>query len=200
MKRSIFPVLIFVSAVWGVGCAEIQRKDLNASASLEALRCRALDDLFVLQDYRAGKNSFVESPERHIGAWTGKGCRYTLLDVEGSGAIRHIWSTRREGPPYFDFEFFVDGESQPSLRGTDVDLVRAMQEYPLPVAPSNWVPLGNRDFNFYLPIPFDQSMRVDVVQREPSFGLWFCQLDYCLEDESMKGVRLFSRGEGDDLK
>jgi hypothetical protein len=32
---------------------------------LDSLRRSALDSVFVLQDFRAGKASFVESPERH---------------------------------------------------------------------------------------------------------------------------------------
>jgi hypothetical protein len=56
----------------------------------EALRSGALDDLFVLRDYRPGKNSFVESPERHIGTWTNQGFRYTLADLKGQGSLRHI--------------------------------------------------------------------------------------------------------------
>ncbi len=53
----------------------------EGAAVLTDLRSRALDDLFVLQEYRAGKNSFVESPERHTGEWTEKGFRYTPEDT-----------------------------------------------------------------------------------------------------------------------
>ena len=106
------------------------------SASLPnpaSIRSRVLDDLFVLRDYRAGKNSFVESPERHVGTWTNQGFRYTLADLKGQGSLRHIWTTRGDGPPYFDWEFYVDGETTPSIRGTDVDLVEAASRYPVPV-------------------------------------------------------------------
>ncbi len=95
----------------------------------EPFRSRALDDIFVLRDYTAGKNSFVESPERHIGTWTNTGYRYTLADLKGQGSLRHIWTTRGDGPPFFDWEFYVDGETTPSIRGTDVDLVRSRQPF-----------------------------------------------------------------------
>ena len=94
----------------------------------------------------------------------------------------------------------MDGESEPSLKGTDVDLIRAAERYPLQVAPANSVPLGNRDFNWFLPIPFSTALRVDVVQRQPSFWLWFCQIDYRLEDPSLSGARLYGRGTGEDLR
>lgn len=161
-----------------------------------ALRSGALDDLFVLRDYRPGKNSFVESPDRHIGTWTGEGFRYTLADLQGQGSLRHIWTTRGDGPSYFRWEFFVDGEKVPSVAGTDEELVAAAREFPIPVAPGNWLPVHNRAFNFYLPVPFEKSLRVDVVQQQPSFWLWFCQMDYRVNDPSMAGARLFLPGMG----
>jgi len=149
-----------------------------------------LDDLFVLRDYRAGKNSFVESPARHTGAWTNAGFRYTIADLHGQGSVRHIWTTRGEGAPYFDWEFFVDGETTPSIRATDEELVEAARAVTEPVAPANFIPADKRAFNFYLPVPFDKSLRIDVVQRQPTFWLWFCQIDYRLNDSSLAGARL----------
>jgi hypothetical protein len=169
------------------------------SAALDPLRRVTLEDAFVLQGYRAGKASFVESPERHAGVWTETGFRYPLLALEGQGSLRHIWTTRGDGEPYFDWEFFVDGEATPSVRFTDEAMVRAAAAFPVPVAPANALPVHNRAFNFFLPVPFERSLRVEVVQRQPSFWLWFCQLDYRLEDDSLRGVRLFSEGEGENL-
>ncbi len=167
---------------------------------LQALRHAALDDIFVLREFRPGKASFVESPERHAGTWTGEGFRYTLLDLQGQGSLRHIWTTRGEGEPYFDWECYVDGELEPSVRFTDESMVEAAAAYPVLVASANHLPVHNRAFNFYLPVPFERRLRLDVVQRQPSFWLWFSQLDYRLEDDSMRGSRLVSVGEGRDLK
>ncbi len=204
LQRSRFTIRItFIPGIFCLlffsNCATLNHTEHDAIKNIQSLRSSALDDIFVLQDYRAGKNSFVESPERHKDCWTDKEYRYTLLDLKGSGSIRHIWSTRRDGDPYFDMEFYVDGEDVPSIRGTDINLERAMAQYALPVAPANSVPLGNRDFNFYLPIPFQKSIRVDAVQRHDSFGLWFCQMDYRLNDDSLNGARLFSEGQGENL-
>jgi hypothetical protein len=69
-----------------------------------------------MRHFRAGNNSFVESPERHVGAWTGAGYRYTRLDVEGQGSLRHLCTTRGDSDPHFDWEFDVDGETEPSAR------------------------------------------------------------------------------------
>ncbi|MCL4178741.1 MAG: DUF2961 domain-containing protein [Verrucomicrobia bacterium] len=188
-----------VVLVLGLACAGRVGAGKLEAADLGRLRMAALDDLFVLREYRAGKNSFVESPERHQGVWTGAGYRYTLLDLEGQGSLRHIWTTRGDGDPYFDWEFYVDGESAPSIRATDVQLIAGAEAFPVPVAPANYLPVHNRAFNFYLPVPFDRSLRVEVVQRQPTFWLWFCQMDYRLEDNALAGARLFGHPAGDGV-
>lgn len=182
-------------------CSRLLAADTAEPApDLETLRRTSLENIFVLQDYRAGKASFVESPERHAGTWTGTGFRYTLLDLEGEGSLRHIWTTRGDGAPYFQWEFYVDGETAPSIRFTDESMVAASARFPVPVAPANHLPVHNRAFNFFLPVPFSKSLRLDVVQQQPSFWLWFAQLDYRLQDPSLRGVRLFGTGEGDSLR
>jgi len=77
------------------------------TGDLETLRAWAMQDVFVLKGYRPGKNSFVESPKRHVGAWTGVGFRRTLLEVKGQGSIRHLWTTRGEGAPHFNWTGFL---------------------------------------------------------------------------------------------
>ncbi|MBK9140305.1 MAG: DUF2961 domain-containing protein [Verrucomicrobia bacterium] len=189
---------LLASLTLALPLAGLLAADLS-DAELARLRSRALDDIFVLRDYRPGKNSFVESPERHIGAWTGVGNRFTLLDVKGEGSIRHIWTTRGDGEPYFDWEFYVDGETTPSVRFTDEAMAAAAAQFPVPVAPGNALPVHNRAYNFFLPVPFEKSLRLDVVQRQPSFWLWFCQIDYRLEDRSLRGARLLTSGTGQGL-
>ena len=195
MKTSI--QFLISSALASLVCVPTSAQTQASTDDLEVLRAWAMQDVFVLKDYRPGKNSFVENPQRHVGAWTGAGFRRTLLEGKGQGSIRHLWTTRGEGAPYFDWEFYVDGESTPSIRGTDVELVEAAARFQPPfagfIAPP--VPVSKRDYNLFLPIPFDRSIRVEVVQREPSFWLWFCQLDYRLEDASLadrKSTRLNS--------
>ncbi len=187
--------VLCVALLAGLACAA------QAGDDLAALRERVMEDVFVLRAYRPGKNSFVESPQRHAGAWNAVGFRHTLLDLQGQGSLRHIWTTRGAGAPYFDWEFYVDGEATPSLRGTDEELVRAAQALTQPLAgvAAPTVPLARRDFNLFVPIPFERALRVDVVQRVPSFWLWFCQLDYRLQDASLAGARLLGQREGTNL-
>jgi hypothetical protein len=190
---------ILVAAVTCLFCPHSLTPATASDSDLAGLRIGALEDIFVLREYRSGKNSFVESPERHQGVWTGQDYRYTLLQVEGQGSLRHIWTTRGDGDPYFDWEFYVDGESAPSIRATDVELIEGAKEFPVPLAPTNFLPVHNRAFNFYLPVPFDRSLRVDVVQKQPTFWLWFCQMDYRLEDSALAGARLFSHATPDGI-
>jgi hypothetical protein len=159
---------------------------------------RAVEDAHLLRWYRAGKNSFVESTDRHAGAWTGMGYRFTLLELKGPGSLRHIWSTWLPDGPYFEWQFFVDGEAEPSIRGTLPQIVEAaakLQACPAPACSVAMDP-AKRDFNLYAPVPFDRSLRVDVVQQTGRVGLFFCQLDYRTEDESLRGVRLRQGAEG----
>lgn len=179
-------LLVAIAPGWAMATEEA------VAYSYDELHREALEDIFVLQDFEARKNSFVMSPTRHVGRWDHEGFRYTLLDVEGTGSIRHIWTTRGGGEPHFDWEFYIDGEASPSIVMTDEEWTVAAEELQVPVAPANTVPLGNRDFNFFLPIPFDESCRIELVQRVPEFWLWFCQIDYRLEDDSMRGARLVS--------
>ena len=158
----------------------------------------AVQDIHVLRAYRAGKNSFVESTDRHAGFWNRKGFRATLLDVKGTGSLRHIWSTWRKEGPYFEWQFFVDGESEPSIRGSLDQLVAAAEQIAASPNPASSVPLApdKRDYNFYLPVPFEKSLRIDVVQQTDTVGLFFAQLDYRTEDDSLRGARLRARNDG----
>ncbi|HOK45901.1 MAG TPA: DUF2961 domain-containing protein [Bryobacteraceae bacterium] len=152
-------------------------------------------DVHVLRNYRAGKNSYVESTKRHAGWWTGRGFRATLLDIKGTGSVRHIWSTWMKDGPYFEWQFFVDGETEPSIRGRFDELVAAADHVKSSPAIASPVPRdpAKRDHNLYLPIPFEKSIRIDVVQLTDSVDIFFTQIDYRTEDDSLKGVRLRSR-------
>jgi len=138
-RRSFSPVLLGALPLGGVVTLPAANPPDPAT-----LRSFALDDLFVLRDYQPGKDSFVESPERHIGTWTNQGFRYTLAVLKGQGSLRHVWTTSGDGPPYFEWEFYVAGEAAPSVRGTDEELVEAAGRFKVPVAPGNSLPVHNR--------------------------------------------------------
>jgi len=160
-----------------------------------------LVDLHKLNDFKAMKNSYVLGLEsfcmlpRKIPA----GGRYTLLDVKGQGSLRHIWETRGPDTAEFEFEMFVDGEQTPSIKGSFPDLIAAAQraKQPYVLNPGGTIP--KLSHNFYLPVPFEKSLKIDIANLKADNGLVFLQLDYRLEDDSMKGVRLVQKGEASKI-
>ncbi len=152
-----------------------------AAADPDLLRSVHLRDLHVLRDYRPGKNSFVEGPDRRPGCYTAPGQRLTLLDVAGRGCLTHLWSTWREGQGNHRLRFFVDGGSAPSIEGTPDELIAAAQRMAAPPVP---VPafVGERGArNLFLPVPFESGLRIEMETIEPTW-LIFWQIDYRLGD------------------
>ena len=164
-----------------------------------------LATLHVLRDYDTHKNSFVFGQETQCGLplRVKPGERKTLLDVKGTGSLRHLWTTHArhrgsKGPAYL-LEFYVDGETKPSIRGDIDSLVAAAArcEQPFVTLPGGVAP--NRSYNIYLPIPFEKSLRVDLIATERIWNI-FMQWDYRIRDDSLKGVRLTQQGEGKETK
>lgn len=156
---------------------------------LETLRSSYLREAFLLRDYRPGKNSFVEGPDRRWGAYTKPGQRLTLLDVQGTGRLCHIWSTWRPGQGRYRLEFYLDGASHPQIVGTLDELINAAQRMtsaPVPVPGF----VGNREArNLFLPVPFQRDLRIEAETLEPTW-LIFWQIEYRLGDKSGQGQRL----------
>ena len=189
----MFKTVIAVALVSGyVALAE------GEGSSMDRYRAE-LRDLHVLQDFRPMKNSFIVGLEGMCKRpqLLKAGDRQTLLDTKGAGSLRHVWETHGPGEPSFTLEFFVDGETEPSLHGAIGDLTRAALrcEQPFVAQPASIV--VNDSHNIYLPIPFAESLRVDLVARAP--GGPFIQLDYRLDDDSLNGVRLVQEGEGPEM-
>lgn len=168
--------------------------------SADAYRAE-LNDLYELQDYRPGKTSFVLGLETHSGRprLLNTGDRTTVLDIEGVGSLRHIWETHGDiDPAPFRFEMFVDGEREPSIHGRLPELIRAAQRSDQWLVMNPGSHVAKSSFNWYLPVPFEKSLRVDVVLTgDPT--LLFMQLDYRTDDRSLVGTRLLQKGEGQDM-
>jgi len=148
-------------------------------------------NLHHLQQFKAHKNSFVLGLESisNRPPIIGENGRKTILDVKGSGSLRHIWETHGPGKSTFILEFYVDGEKEPSIAGPLDELVEAAKACVQPYSPVGGTTIDYGSYNFYLPVPFEKSLRVDLIAN-PRIGLVFLQLDYRLEDESMKGIKL----------
>lgn len=189
LKRTaaLFPGLILYLML--ISCEREAQVTSLRSFSPEMLR--ELNELHVKKTYRAGKNSFVLGLETLSlrPAIIGEYGRKCLLDIEGCGSLRHIWETHGPGPSPFILEFYVDGEEVPSIRGAFDELVVAAKTCDQDFSYPGGSTVDFDSYNFYLPVPFEKSLRVELV-ADPTIGLVFLQLDYRLEDESLKGIRL----------
>lgn len=146
--------------------------------NLAALRDYYLGDIDHLRDYRAGKNSFVESPERRLGCFGAPGFRFTLLDVSGVGSIRHLWTTFQPGQGDHRVHFYLDGATTPTRSGTMTELIaRAQAEAAVPVPGF----VGrNYAYNLFAPIDFTRGARIEIETIEPVWILFY-QIDYRTE-------------------
>lgn len=172
---------------WLITAASPARAD--PPLDLETLRRSYLRETFLLRDYRPGKNSYVEGPDRRWGHYTKPGQRLTLLDVQGTGQLCHIWSTWRPGQGRYRLEFYLDGASHPQIAGTLDDLITAAQRMtsaPVPVPGF----VGSREArNLFLPVPFQRGLRIEAETLEPTW-LIFWQIDYRLRDKAVQGQLL----------
>ena len=149
----------------------------NSPPNLVGLRQFYLRDLHILRDYRPGKNSFVEGPDRRLGSYKTPGQRLTLLDVDGPGSLRHLWSTWREGQGKHRLDFYVDGASQPALSGTLDELIARARQMKSPPVPEPGF-IGNINArNYFLPLSFQNHLRLEMETLEPTW-LIFYQIDY----------------------
>ena len=110
--------------------------------------------------------------------------RTTLADIEGPGAIRHIWITVTE-KAYRDciLRMWWDGEDTPSVEVPLGDLFcngHAMRvninSIPIAVNPSG-------GFNSYWPMPFKKSALIEIEnESNENIGGFFYQIDFELDD------------------
>ncbi len=156
-----------------------------------AARHYYLDDLIYTHDYVPGKNSFVLQDLR-------RGERKTLLDLPGSGSVRHLWSTwaeatgengRTENRKIL-LRVFVDGEARPSIAGPIDELCLAAENSGARYAPQ---PAFNfkRSFNLYLPIYFARGIHIEI-EALGEFRQFYAQLDYRLTRRAERHARLVS--------
>lgn len=189
-----------------IGCVQTAAEEKQATESrtlptTAAQYRREIQDLHILTNYRAQKNSFCLGLETRSGLALAirKGERKTLLAAEGCGSLRHIWETHGKIDDPFELEIFIDGRKEPSIRGKLIDIIAAAQSCRQPFIANAGGTVTAWSHNLYLPIPFEKSIRLDLISTE-KMNLNFFQLDYRLKDCSMKGIRLEQSGEGRDMK
>lgn len=159
-----------------------QPPDFALPANAGALRDFYLRGIDLLRDYRPGKASYVESPERRPGFHQKPGDRFTLLDVTGAGSIRHLWTTFQPLKGEHRLHFYRDGAKGPAWSGTPAELIaRAATDAKVPV--SGFIG-RNFAYNLFAPFTFANGARIEMELLEP---MWinFYQIDYRTEERSV---------------
>ncbi|MBI5396019.1 MAG: hypothetical protein HZA91_12050, partial [Verrucomicrobia bacterium] len=198
---AVVPALISAASF----AAEPQPRSHPANTDFDSLRGSYLRDIHVLRDYRPGKNSFVEGPDRRPGRYAGPGERLTLLDVKGRGSVSHLLSTWAPGKGNHRLEFFVDGAKQPAMAGTPDELIAKVRQMPSPPVPVPGFIGQHGARNLFLPVEFRRAMRIEMETLEPTW-LIFYQIDYRLGEKRPLNVggasapRPSVRDAGEDKK
>ena len=197
---SILGVLLIITLTCDINIGYSDRGK-QGQRFISAEMQKELLKLHHLQHYKAHKNSFVLGLETICNRPRAipENGRKTILDIKGTGSLRHIWETHGPGNSPFILEFFVDGEKEPSISGPFDQIVEAAKVCSQPFNAVGGTTIDYDSYNFYLPVPFEKSMKIDLVAN-PKIGLVFLQLDYRLEDESMKGIRLVQEDNNEDGK
>jgi hypothetical protein len=130
------------------------------------------------------------APNRVVGA----GERVVLADLDGPGTIRHVWMTFPPAPPEvmraLSLEVFYDGASAPSVSAPCLDLFGLPHGRPVAYHSALTAAQEGRGFNSYVPMPFREHVRVELVNSAPTPTLLYYQLDYTLEPALPDGAGL----------
>ncbi|MGZ8764439.1 MAG: glycoside hydrolase family 172 protein [Acidimicrobiia bacterium] len=113
------------------------------------------------------------------------GERVVLADLDGPGTIRHIWMTFPPAPPEvmraLVLEVFYDGAELPSVSVPCLDFFGLPHGRPVPYASALTSAQEGRGFNAYIPMPFREHVRVEVVNGTTRPAEFYYQLDVTLD-------------------
>jgi hypothetical protein len=181
-------VILVAAASPALASSRIDDRHIDQSV-LDLSRTRYLSDLLEPHHYRPGKNSFLFQTLH-------KGQRKTLLELTGSGSVRHLWSTwsipdSDDVPPgRVLLRVFVDKDPNPSIVGTIDELCRAAQNTGTAIVP--YPSFIYKDaYNFYLPIYFSSGIRIEAEALD-EINEFYTQIDYRIDGKVRRSARLVS--------
>ena len=106
---------------------------------------------------------------------------FELADIEGPGAIQHIWMTPTGNWRYSILRFYWDGEEHPSVEVPVGDFFSAAYEYKQISSQAVCVNPGSA-FNCYWVMPFRRNCRITMENIADSPMRLYYQIDYTLTD------------------
>jgi hypothetical protein len=105
---------------------------------------------------------------------------FTLADIQGPGAVQHIWMTPAGNWRYSIIRFYWDGETEPSIEAPVGDFFACgwgqysqINSLPICVNPGS-------AFNCYWEMPFHKSCKVTFENLDEEPMTLFYQIDYVL--------------------
>ncbi len=107
---------------------------------------------------------------------------FTLAEIQGSGAVQHIWMTPTGNWRFSILRFYWDGEAEPSVEVPVGDFFAAgwgkyaqISSLPICVNPGS-------AFNCYWEMPFRKSCRVTMENLDTQGMTLYYQIDYTLTE------------------
>jgi D-arabinan exo alpha-(1,3)/(1,5)-arabinofuranosidase (non-reducing end) len=107
---------------------------------------------------------------------------FTLADIQGSGAVQHIWMTPTGNWRFSILRMYWDGEAQPSVEAPVGDFFASgwgkyaqLSSQPVCVNPGS-------AFNSYWEMPFRKSCRITFENIDSEPMTLYYQIDYTLTD------------------
>jgi hypothetical protein len=120
------------------------------------------------------------------------GERVVLADIEGTGVIRHFWMTFLPGRPErmrsLYLEVFYDGADEPSISVPCLDFFGVPHGRPVAYHSALTSANEGRGFNSYVPMPFRNGVRVELVNAAPRRAVVYYQIDYTLQPSLPEGL------------
>ena len=113
------------------------------------------------------------------------GERVVLADLRGPGTLRHVWMTFPPAPPEIMralwIEVFYDGGREPSVSVPCLDFFGLPHGRPVAYASVLTSAQEGRGFNAYLPMPFQDAVRVELTNASSRPMDLYYQIDYTLQ-------------------
>jgi len=107
-----------------------------------------------------------------------------LADIDGPGAVRHVWMTFMPAPPEVmraqRLQVFYDGAEFPSVSVPCLDFFGMPMGRPVAYASALTAAQEGRGFNSFVPMPFLGSARIEYTNGSERPVVLYYQVDYTL--------------------
>ncbi len=110
------------------------------------------------------------------------GTTFTIAEIDGSGAIQHIWMTPTGNWRYAIIRFYWDDETSPSVEAPVGDFFCMGWGKYAPVTSQAVVVNPGSGLNCYWPMPFHKKCRITMENIDNVDMVLYYQVDYTLTD------------------